>query len=228
MAQKIKLPRPGGPAPARTLNSPRERRLRRRINNFYVYRTIRKAIRDCHAEDSVLMAPCGHGWFFDRFRRDRIEVVGVDLAPDALENARTAVSPPMRVLQADIKQLPFADGQFEIVVSNRFLLHFEDEFRALAFKELARVTSRYVLVHYDVPALSEFTRKLRGYRRPEWDIEALQGWRKRKRSGRRLFFTKEQMAAEGAAAGLTVKKLYRVFPLLSARVYCLYEKAGAP
>jgi 2-polyprenyl-3-methyl-5-hydroxy-6-metoxy-1,4-benzoquinol methylase len=174
------------------------------------------------------MAPCGYGWFFDRFRRDGIEVVGVDIVPETLGYARTAVNPPVPVFQADIQQLPFADGQFEFIVTNRFLLHFEDGFRALAFKELARVTRKYLLVHYDTPSLHELMRGLRGFRKPDLDLDELQGWRKRKRKNRRLFYDRERMAAEGAGAGFTVRRLYHVFYLLSARVYCLYEKIGAP
>jgi len=207
--------------------SPRQTRLRRRINNFFVYRTIRKAIRDCRVQGPVLAAPCGYGWFFDRFRRDGIEVVGVDISPEALAFARTAVNPPMQVFEGDIQQLPFSDGQFEFIVSNRFLLHFEDDFRALAFKELARVTRKYLLVHYDTPSVHEWLRRLRGFRKPDLDLDEQRGWRKRKRKTRRLFYDGDRMAAEGAAAGLNLKKLYYVFHLLSARAYCLYEKADA-
>ncbi len=206
---------------------PPQLRLRRRINNYFVYRTILRAIRDCRAESSVLMAPCGYGWFFDRFRRDGIEVVGMDLEPKAVAWARAAVSPPMAVFQGDVLAMPFADGQFNLVVSNRFLLHFEEAFRVRALRELARVARQYVLVHYDAWSLHVFIRRLRGFRKEALKAEELRGWQKQKRIDRRLLYDREKMAREGAAAGLAVKRLYRVFPLISDRVYCLYEKAAS-
>jgi 2-polyprenyl-3-methyl-5-hydroxy-6-metoxy-1,4-benzoquinol methylase len=105
------------PTAVHPLYSPRQRRWQRRVNNFLVYRTIRRAIGDCAVRGPVLMAPCGYGWFFDRFRRDGIQVVGVDIMPHVVQNARAAVDPPMPVFQGDIQHLPFADGRFEFVVS---------------------------------------------------------------------------------------------------------------
>ena len=75
------------------LRGPRQRTLRRRINNWSIYRTIRRAIRDCHAQEPILMAPCGYGWFFDRFQKDGIAVVGIDIDHETVEYARTAVTP---------------------------------------------------------------------------------------------------------------------------------------
>ena len=227
-AAPCQSPEPGAAAALHPSKSARQRRLVRRINNFFVYRTIRRAIRDCGIRGAVLVAPCGYGWFFDRFRRDGIEIVGVDILPRVIVHAQMAVSPPMQVLQADIQQLPFADGQFEFILSNRFVLHFEDGFRARALREFARVTRRYLLVHYDTTSLHQFMRRLRGFHKPDLSLDKLQGWRKNKRKSRRLFYDREQMAAEGAGAGFTIKRLYPVFYLLSDRVYCLYEKTGAP
>lgn len=219
---------PPGPSPSAAVHPsqrPRQQRLRRRINNFFVYRAIRKAIRDCQPAGPVLMAPCGYGWFLDRFRRDGIEVIGVDIEPQAVAWARAAVSPPFPVFQGNVLQLPFVDGQFEFVVANRFLLHFEEGFRARAFRELARVTRRHLLVHYDAVSLHHLWRRLRGVRKPELSDHEMQGWRQAKRRERRLFYDPQLATAEGAAAGLVIRGLYYPWHLLSERVYCLYEKA---
>ncbi len=199
----------------------------RRVNSHFVYGTIRKAIRDGGVKGPILMAPCGYGWYFQRFRRDNIEVVGMDIAPSRIERARATVTPPMKVIEGNILQMEFADGQFELVLTNRFLMHFETDFRARAMKELARVSRKYLLVHYDVPSQHTFMRKLRGFKKKDFTPEELQGWRSNKRQKRRLIYTPELMAAEGATAGLVVKKIYHVFPVLASRVYCLYEKKSA-
>jgi len=205
--------------------SPRQRTLRRRINNASVYRTMRRAIRDCKAEEPILLAPCGYGWFFERYQRDGIKFVGIDIDTLAVEHARTAITPEPKIVEGSILEMPFKDGEFDFIVSNRFLLHFPDEFRAKAIKELARVTRRYLLVHYDYPvSIRQFFRKLRGAKQPVKDTEHFDTWRKTQRAERKLYYTREMMAAEGAIAGLTIKKLYFVAYLISDRVYCLFEK----
>jgi len=208
------------------LQGPRQRTLRRRLNNWSIYRTIRRAIRDCHAEEPILMAPCGYGWFFDRFQRDGIEVVGIDIDHETVVHARSAVIPAPQVLEGSLLEMPFKDGDFDFIVNNRFMLHFDAAFRAKAFKELARVARRYILVHYDYPAsIRQFLRRVRGARKADRDIAHIEGWRKTQREKRKLLFSREEMAQEGAVAGLSVKKLYFVTPIISDRVYCLYEKA---
>jgi SAM-dependent methyltransferase len=204
---------------------PLRKRLARRVNNAIVYATIRRAIRECGADMPVLMAPCGYGWFFERFRHDGIDVVGIDIEQGNIALARAAVNPPMVVHQGDILQLPFKDGEFDFVVSQRFLLHFEDDFRAKAIRELARVARRYVLVHYDYPvSLRQWTRRLRGATTPYHDTTQDRGWMRSKRKTRKQYCNREMMAAEGALAGLKIKKLYFVLRFLSDRVYCLFEK----
>ena len=139
-------------------------------------------------------------------------------------HARTAITPEPKIIEGSILEMPFKDGEFEFIVNNRFLLHFEDDFRAKSLLELARVTSRYLLVHYDTFSIRQLLRKLRGTQKEVRKVEEIEGWRKTQRKNRKLLFNRAQMEAEGAVAGFRVKKLYYVFPMLSDRVYCLYEK----
>jgi SAM-dependent methyltransferase len=196
------------------------------MNNWLVYRTIRKAIRENGAEGPVLMAPCGYGWFFEKFKRDGIPIVGIDIDPKTVGWARTAVVPAPPVFEGNVLEMPFKDGEFDFVVNNRFQLHFDQDFRAKALKELARVARRHVLVHYDTMSVRQFLRKLRGVRKPVRDTAHIKTWRKTLRKERKRLFDREQMVAEGAAAGLHVKKLYPVCFALSDRTYCLYEKGS--
>ena len=204
--------------------SPSQKTLRRRINNYSIYRTVRRAIRDCNVKGPVLLAPCGYGWFFERYQKDGIEFAGIDIDAETVKHARTAIQPEPRIVEGSILEMPFKDGEFEFIVNNRFLLHFEEDFRAKSLKELARVTSRYLLVHYDTLSIRQMLRKLRGAKKDDRKIEVIEGWRKTQRKKRKILFDRKMMEAEGAPAGFKVKDLYYVFPLLSDRVYCLYEK----
>lgn len=200
--------------------------LLRRINNASVYNTILRAYNDCKPRTPVLLAPCSYGWFFDKFRADGIEVVGIDIEHDRIEAARNVVTPPMKVMQGSILEMPFEDSQFDFTVANRFILHFNDEFKAKAMKELARVTKKHVLVHYDYyKSFRQWGRMLRGVQPDVKNFAESSSYRVWKRNGRKQRYNEEMMAAEGAPAGLKVKKLYFMSYLLSERVYCLYEKA---
>jgi hypothetical protein len=205
--------------------SPSQKTLRRRINNGAIYRTMRRAIRDCQAQEPILLAPCGYGWFFERFQRDGIGITGIDVDPETVQYARTAVTPAVPVQVGNILELPYKDGEFDFVINNRFMPHFDVDFRAKAFKALSRITRRYLLVHYDYgSSFRQVLRKLRGAQKPDRQIEEIEGWRNTQRRKRKLLFTRKMMADEGAAANFKVKKLYFVCPLISDRVYCLYEK----
>ena len=211
-----------GAAPPR-----RRRTLRRAVNDHFVYSTIRRALRDAGAPGPVLVAPCGDGWYFERFAADGIAVVGADLVHGKVERARARCGGREDVVEANILSLPFADGAFDVVVSSRFLLHFNDAFRARALAELARVARRHVLVHYDyVHSLHRWQQRLarepdHAERGPAHEYKV---W---KRAGGKLCAGRSDMAREGRAAGLEVERLYFVAPLLSERVYCLFRKEGA-
>ena len=80
----------------------------------------------------VLDAGCGAGDFARTIATPK--VVGVDLSPAIVERAR---SRGVDARVADIQELPFADGEFDVVVCNWVLYHLPDLDRGLA--ELARV-----------------------------------------------------------------------------------------
>jgi hypothetical protein len=209
------------------LKSPRQTRWAKRINNRTVYNTIKRAFYDCKAQAPILMAPCGYGWFFDRFQRDGLEIVGIDIDPKTVAWARTAVDPSPKVYEGSALEMPFKDGQFDFTVSNRFILHFDKDFRAKAFKEYARVTRRFLLVHYDYPtSFRQLLHKIRGYNPGQRNIKEVAKWQQTQSAGHKQIYDRAAMEAEGAAGGWRVKKLYFVCRFVSDRVYCLYEKAN--
>jgi SAM-dependent methyltransferase len=83
----------------------------------------------------ILDAGCGPGgngaWL-----ATHADVVGVDLAPDALAFVR-ARRPTTRPVRARVEALPFADGAYDVVVGLTILYTVPDDARAVA--ELARV-----------------------------------------------------------------------------------------
>ncbi len=196
-----------------------QRRWLRRMNNYFVYRAFRRAIKDCRPAMPILMAPCGYGWFFDRFRRDGITVVGVDIDPNAIRFAKAAADPPMPVFQSNCLSLPFADGQFDLVLTNRFLLHFNDEFRAMALRELARVVRRFLLVHYDTASsLRQFLRNIRGAEKPHRDMSAMKTWRSTSAGIGSCSWTAEGWPTKGPWLGLKSATCITLPAVIGSRV----------
>jgi SAM-dependent methyltransferase len=82
----------------------------------------------------VLDVGCGMGELAEQLGKEGIEVVAIDLSPRMVELARQR-GVDARV--ADVQQLPFADGEFDLVVAAWVLYHVPDLARALL--EIARV-----------------------------------------------------------------------------------------
>ena len=86
----------------------------------------------------VLDLGCGGGFLANRLSFDGHEVTGVDISQDALATARRFDrSGTVNYLAADVANLPFADGSFDVVCAMDLLEHVEDYPAVL--REAARV-----------------------------------------------------------------------------------------
>jgi len=96
--------------------------------------TAMAAIREV-APSRVLEVGCGWGELAEWIARDTgAEVVAVDLSPRMVELARER---GIDARVADVQQLPFADGEFDLVVAAWMLYHVPELDRGI--RELARV-----------------------------------------------------------------------------------------
>jgi 2-polyprenyl-3-methyl-5-hydroxy-6-metoxy-1,4-benzoquinol methylase len=87
----------------------------------------------------VLEIGCGRGVFARYLAERGAEVVAADFSPAAVEHARRRLEGlHATALVADIQDVPFPDGDFDVVVSQETLEHVPDPMLGLA--ELVRVT----------------------------------------------------------------------------------------
>lgn len=105
----------------------------------------------------VLDAACGEGYGTAMLARTAREVVGVDIAEDAIDHARVRYSGPEapQFKVADCTELPFDDGQFDVVVSFETLEHIEGQEAMLA--EFRRVLSPEGFLLLSSPDKAEYS-----------------------------------------------------------------------
>jgi len=87
----------------------------------------------------VLEVGCGPGdlWHANLDRLPDVSLTLLDLSPGMVEAAREAVGDRAELAVADVQELPFPDGRFDLVVANHMLYHVPERAQALA--ELHRV-----------------------------------------------------------------------------------------
>ncbi len=122
---------------------------RKMIEQFHqkMLEIIREMLNDkTHDENPprILDAGCGEGFFAARMREafPEAEIVGCDGAKEALEIAGE-MNPDIRFEEANLYELSYEDGQFDLVVCSEVLEHLNDPAAALA--ELCRVGKKVLV-----------------------------------------------------------------------------------
>jgi len=97
----------------------------------------------------VLDLACGAGRHMREFARRGVAAVGLDLSRTLLEEGKTA-TPGLRLVQGDMRYLPFADGSFDLVVnfftSFGYFAQPEDDRRVLdEIRRVLRSNGRFML-----------------------------------------------------------------------------------
>jgi SAM-dependent methyltransferase len=97
---------------------------------------------------------CGQGNVTEALIGRGCRVVGVDFSSSMLALARERVS-AARFVEANAQQLPFDDGEFDLVVSNLGICHVPDQPRALSeVRRVLRPAGRFAMTVWCGPDLS--------------------------------------------------------------------------
>lgn len=107
------------------------------------YRLLRRLLAP-RANESILDAGCGTGYFTHKFASDGHFVIGVDVDPVVVAHGRRSAGPSPSCAVADMKALPFPDHSFDCVVAVTSLCFVADPREAI--RELLRVTRRQLVL----------------------------------------------------------------------------------
>lgn len=107
----------------------------------------------------VLDAACGYGRLSPMFDN----YTGVDFSPDLLEVGRE-MFPDKKFVQADLRKLPFEDGEFDwaICASVKHMIIGRKGLEAWAEceKEIKRVAKKVLIIEYEAGATKDFKHEI--------------------------------------------------------------------
>jgi SAM-dependent methyltransferase len=122
------------------------------------------------AVDTILELGCGTGNDAARLAGEGYSVTAIDLAGEAIEQARARFGSLIRFMVADMTQrLPFPDGGFDAVMSNVAVHMFPDDVTRAVFAEVGRLVRAGGLFLFHVNALED--RVLRARQLPARELE---------------------------------------------------------
>lgn len=187
----------------------------RQRRNARKWKMIERALTHAGAIRTVLDLPCGTGRFTGHLARAGYEVVGSDIAIEMMQVAARQLAATPRLhgyVRADAERLPLADGAIDCVMSIRFLLHIDPATRVAIIREMARVSTRWLILDY---------RHKHSYRYMRLRLRRALGVP----SARKLpQVSRAEMTSELAAAGVRVAKIFPIAPFFSDKWVVLCEK----
>lgn len=131
--------------------------LRQRMREFYETSESYKSLLDAHDEvylrhyvelvtrfarsdSKILDLGCGNGISARVLNQTGFDVVGTDISPLFLEEARNWENPKLRYEVCDVLELPFDNDSFDVICSNELIEHLPDVETALT--EMIRVVRK--------------------------------------------------------------------------------------
>lgn len=125
---------------------------------------------------SVLDVPVGTGRFFPLYVASEAKVVGVDISPDMLDEARSMANETglsVRLLGGSVLALPLVDNACDAVVCVRLLNWLTAKDVEIALAEISRVARKEIIIsvatgsfrsRFSLSRLTRLLRRLRGER----------------------------------------------------------------
>jgi len=120
------------------------------------------------AVDRLLDSGCGEGFVLDHLRQEGYgaHFTGSDLRLEAIQWGQANLIEDLDGLVADIHHLPFPDNSFPLVMCLEVLEHIPDS--AVGLRELARVSSQYLLLSVPHEPFFRGANFLRGKHLRQW------------------------------------------------------------
>ena len=157
-------------------------------DEVYLRHYVELVIRYAPTDAKILDLGCGNGISSRLLNQADYDVVGTDISPLFLEEARNWENPKLRYQVCDVLELPFDNDSFDVICSNELIEHLPDVEAAL--KEMVRIVRKGGKIVLSGPNLcSPLTPFLDWVRlmcgkpgRPVWGETKQQAWQQFKRN----------------------------------------------
>lgn len=143
----------------------------------------------------ALDAGCGPGWYFADLLRKGYRTVGVDMASRMLQVC-SHKHPGVALVQADIEQMPFRQGAFDVVLCMGTLTYVPRSSHSTVIKGLVSMVKPHGVIVLDV-----HNRYSPAYWVPRW------------RGDLKEFYSVAEVVASLRGAGAEVEEVQSVFPV---------------
>jgi len=108
-----------------------------------------KKVKDINPE-SILEIGCGFGRNIKFLLNEGIDpkkILGLDISRKMLRNARKHIgNKDVSLIHSDVKQLPFKDSSFDLVLVHGVLMHVEPQKIEKVIREIKRVAGKHILL----------------------------------------------------------------------------------
>lgn len=164
--------------------------------------------------DKVLDIPCGSGIMADILLRFPARIVASDISEEMMNLAREDYRGLnfKGFIKADITEAPFKNESFHCVVIIGLMHRLPLDIRLKALRGAVSLCSRFLIVSYSIDSPAQ--------RVKQWFLRKLSQSHKSAPVPTRM----KDIVREVNSNGLTVKKIYRVVPILSAERILILEK----
>ncbi|MFC1777671.1 class I SAM-dependent methyltransferase [Pseudomonadota bacterium] len=123
---------------------------RRALRNQLKWAAIQSALKVAQPVKTILDIPCGTGRFTPMLAQQGYHIIGADISvPMMIEALKLGSKENLYgYVQADAETLPFPENSLDCILSIRFMHHIDPATRILILRDMARVSSRWVIVDY--------------------------------------------------------------------------------
>lgn len=173
-------------------------------------------MRKCNLQknDKILDIPCGTGTLATVFAKFPACIIAADISLEMMNLAREEYRGMIfeGFIQADITKTPFRPETYTCVIVLGFMHRVPVSIRQQTLKEITSLSKRFIIISYSIDSPSQ--------RLKQWLIKKIRPAHK----SAPLPVSLRDLIEEFRSQDLDVRKLFKVFPFLSAEVIFLLER----
>ncbi len=186
--------------------------LKGRITNRLEVARIKQALQIANVSGEVLDLPCGTGRMTEMLLDKGFRVTAGDISEEMMKHARERTSrfgDQVSFVSCDVENLEFAENRFDLILTMRLIHHIPPDLHGRVLSQLWKTTAAWVIISFSNKYSLQSARR---------NIVALFT------KAPRYSISVARFKKEAREAGFKIRKINRLFPIVSESVIVLLEK----